>query len=133
MFRRQHGELQRLAGQLGKLALVPGTPAHEIQASLGRFVGKLRVHARMETDALYPELLSHRDPEIRRRSEALYETLGPLYGLVDDFLDRWGTAEAIDARRIRFRIELARMIAKLGWRMRRENDELYPMADALAE
>ena len=130
-FRRQHGELQRIAAELTKLALVPGTPAESIRATLGRFVGKLRVHARMETDALYPRLMTHEDAEIRRRSERLHAELGPLYGLVDEFVERWGTAEAIDQRRIRFRIDLARMLAKLGWRMRRENEELYPMADAL--
>ena len=39
-------------------------------------------------------------------------------------------APAIAARRIRFRIELVRVLARLGWRMMKENRELYPMADA---
>lgn len=129
-FRRQHRELQRIAGELTKLALTPGAASSEIRSVLARFVGKLRVHARMETEALYPELLEHDDPSVRDRAQRLHRELGPLYGLVDEFLERWGSAEAIDARRIRFRIELGRMITKLGWRMRRENLELYPMADA---
>ena len=130
-FRRQHRELQKLARVLTRAALVSGTPATEIQAHLARFVGKLRVHAAMETEALYPSLLDSADGDVRSKAARLHEELGPLYGRVDGFLERWGTAAAIEDRRIRFRIELTRLIAKLGWRMMREDRELYPMAVAL--
>ena len=67
---------------------------------------------------------------VRARAAVLHEELGPLYGLMEDFVARWSTAAEIDARRIRFRIELVRVLARLGWRMMKENRELYPMADA---
>ncbi len=130
-FRRQHRELQRLANELGTAALTPGYDAERIAVALRRFIGKLRVHAAMETGALYPVLLEHDDPAIRGRAERLHEELGPLYALMEDFVERWQGAAEIDARRIRFRIELTRVLAKLGWRMMKENRELYPMADAL--
>lgn len=119
-----------LAQQLSSAALRPGHDAARIQVSLRRFIGKLRVHAAMETAALYPTLLDHEDHDIRDHAERLHEELGPLYGLMEEFQERWASAELIDTRRIRFRLELARVLAKLGWRMRKENRELYPMADA---
>ena len=128
-FRRQHRELQKLAALLLKEAHRPGSDATTIQRALRRFVGKLRIHATMETGALYPALLASDDDAVRERAERLHRELDPLYSLVDGLLEVWGTAEKIDARRIRFRIELTRVIAKLGWRMMRENRELYPMAD----
>lgn len=129
-FRRQHRELQKLANDLSKASLTSAYDAERIQVALRRFIGKLRVHAAMETEALYPILLEHDDPSIRARAEHLHEELGPLYGLMEDFVARWSTAAEIDARRIRFRIELVRVLARLGWRMMKENRELYPMADA---
>ena len=129
-FRRQHRELRRLAQELSTASLSSTFDADRIHVALRRFIGKLRVHAAMETEALYPILLSHADDEIRRRAEDLHEELGPLYGLMEDFVARWNRTELIDARRIRFRIELVRVLARLGWRMMKENRELYPMADA---
>ena len=85
----------------------------------------------MENEGLYPSLLAHDAPEVRSEAERLHRELGPIYGLVDDFIARWDTADAIEARTIRFRIELARLIGKLGLRMREENRVLYPLADQL--
>jgi len=129
-FRRQHRDLSHKASELTKLAMTPGTDATVILRSLRRFIGALRVHSTMETEALYPVLLMHDDASIRDRASELYDELGPLYSLMEDFVLRWPDAPSIDARRIRFRIELTRVLAKLGWRMRKENKELYPMADA---
>ncbi|MBX3271191.1 MAG: hemerythrin domain-containing protein [Sandaracinaceae bacterium] len=129
-FRRQHRELQRLAAELSRAALTPGYDADRIVVLLRRFLGTLRVHAAMENEALYPALLAHADPDVRARARALHDELGPLYGMMDELAARWDGAEVIDARRIRFRIELARVLARLGWRMMREDRELYPMADA---
>lgn len=120
-----------MAADLTKVAVTPGADPQEVVRSLRRFVGRLRVHATMETDALYPSLLEHADPDVRASAGRLYEDLGPLYGLVDEFVEKWGTSEQIESGRIRFRIELARVIGRLGWRMMREDRELYPMADAL--
>ncbi|MCB9597090.1 MAG: hemerythrin domain-containing protein [Sandaracinaceae bacterium] len=130
MFRRQHRELQKLAHELSKAAMTTHYDAERILVSLRRFIGKLRVHAAMETEALYPTLLHHEDGSVRQRAESLHQELGPLYGLMEEFVARWSSAEEIDARRIRFRIELARVLGKLAWRMMKENRELYPMADA---
>jgi len=129
-FRRQHGELQGLAQKLLRLAVTPGTEARELRRLLAQFAGKLRVHAAMETEALYPVLLGSPDPVTRSKAERLHAELGSLYGTFDEFEARWDDAAAIDAHRIRFRIDLVRMMAILARRMVRENRELYPLADA---
>ena len=48
----------------------------------------------------------------------------------DTFIEKWPDGEEIDAHRIRFRIELVRMLSILGRRMIKENRQLYPMVDA---
>ena len=128
-FRRQHGELQGLAQKLLLLAVTPGVEARELQRLLARFAGKLRVHAAMETEALYPTLLRSPDPKVRGKAEGLHAELGSLYGTFDEFEARWTDGAAIDAQRIRFRIDLVRVMAILARRMVKENRELYPLAD----
>lgn len=120
-----------MAGQLTRLSLRPGADASEIRRLLARFSGALRIHATMETDALYPALFEAADPDVRERAEKLHADVGTLYDMYDDFEEKWNTAEAIASRSIRFRIELVRVLATLGRRMNRENRELYPMVDAL--
>ena len=121
-----------MAMEMTRLAMRPGADAVEVRRRLASFAGKLRVHAAMETEALYPSLLGSADDEVRRRAAELYEALGPLYGELDRFMERWGAAGAIEQSFIRFRIDLVRMLAVLGHRMTVENRELYPMADRLA-
>ncbi len=120
-----------MAGELSRAALVPGADALELRRLLSRFAGALRVHSAMESDALYPALLAHEDPAVRRVAERLYQDLGGLYATFYEFLDRWDAPDAIASRMIRFRIELIRVLAVLGRRMSRENRELYPLADSL--
>ena len=89
---------------------------------------------RTETLLLLQDIIWQRDGDFRDFLDAPYtfanNQVGPLYGLMEEFVARWSSAEEIDARRIRFRIELARVLGKLAWRMMKENRELYPMADA---
>lgn len=119
-----------MAKELVEAAIRPGQDAHRLQILLRRFVGRLRVHGAMESEALYPELLTHEDARVREKAERLHAELGPLYASLDSLAERWPSAQAIEARRVRFRIELGRVIAQLGWRMRKETRELYPIADA---
>ncbi len=128
-FRRQHGELQKLAAELIALSIRPGVPGRDLQRATARFAGKLKIHAAMETEALYPLLLEHTNPVIRDRAQKLYDELGPLYDKFAEFEERWNTVDKIDARRFRYRIDLARILQTLGRRMLRENRMLYPMAD----
>jgi iron-sulfur cluster repair protein YtfE (RIC family) len=128
-FRRQHRELQQLAKTLTTVAVTPGADSREIRRHLATFAGKLRVHAAMETEALYPELLASTDAEVKGRAQRLFDEVGGLYDHFDGFIAQWDDPAAIDARRIRFRIELLRTLAILGRRMIKENRELYPMID----
>ncbi|HVY49565.1 MAG TPA: hemerythrin domain-containing protein [Minicystis sp.] len=131
-FVRQHEELFALGSELAPRLTVERVAAEapEIRRALARFAGKLRVHARMENEALYPRLLVHGDPEVRRRAQALFDELGPIYAGFDAYLARWPTAEALRADPATFVRETFGVLKQLGRRMWRENLELYPLADA---
>ena len=125
---RQHRKLQAMAKELVSLAARPGLDPTDLRRSLARFSGALRMHATMEEEGLYPSLLESRDPEVRRVAERLYGDLGGLYAMWDEFVERWDESAAIERSPIRFRFDLGRVLFRLGMRMRREDEELYPMA-----
>jgi hypothetical protein len=131
-FRRQHEDLLALAFEIAPLLAedaVARDPAAARRA-LARFAGRLRVHAAMENDALYPRLLAHRDPTVRARAEGLYEEVGRLYADFDAFMARFPDAAALAVDPSGFARSTRAVLRALGVRMARENEELYPLVDA---
>lgn len=123
-----------MAVEIG-LLLSPDALAHNAapcRRLLARFAGKLRVHAAMENEALYPELLRSRDPAVRAVAERLFRELGPVYDEFDRFEARWPSAHEIAAEPRTFILQTLELFEILRRRMSVENKTLYPLVDARA-
>jgi hemerythrin-like domain-containing protein len=107
--------------------------AAAVRADLARFNGKLRIHAAMENQALYPALFDDPDPAVSNLAHSMFAEVGSLYARFDEFARRWADTEQIARQADRFVNETVEMFQILGRRMMRENEELYPMVDARAE
>ncbi len=132
-FEAQHKELSRLAKALlllldTRTLAVDATPARR---ALATFSGRLRVHASMEQEALYPRLLESRDPQVVAKAQALLGEVGTLYEDFFGLMRRWAELPAIQGDPEGFSREVMAMLHKLNLRMRRENQELYPLVNAL--
>ena len=133
-FRRQHKELMGLAGELMVLLEADRVRARtqEVVVALARFSGRLKVHAAMENEALYPRLFADPDEAVQRIARALYAEVGDLYRVFDRHARRWMSAEAISADAETFVNDTMELIRLLGARMMRENKELYPLVESRA-
>ena len=134
-FARQHDELKVLGKALAKeldTRSIAQDPAR-VRHALAVFSGKLRIHAAMEQHALYPRLFADTAPEIVDRARRLEADVGPLYEAFFGYLAKWTPAGAIQADMEGFCRETMKQLFDLSIRMRRENEELYPMVDALDE
>jgi hypothetical protein len=131
-FRRQHAELATLAHDIRNRLSVEEIErdARGIRTALARFGGKLRMHARMENEALYPDLMMHADEHVRREASRLLDEVGTLYAMFDRVESRWPGAESITERPREFILDVLACFEQLGRRMSVENKTLYPMADA---
>ena len=96
-----------------------------------QFAGKLSVHASMENDALYPRLLEHHDPTIRASARVLMDEVGALYEAFGEYARKWPTVVSIEADPRAFARDTREVLRVLAFRMMRENDELYPLVDAI--
>ncbi|MEW5850587.1 MAG: hemerythrin domain-containing protein [Myxococcota bacterium] len=130
-FRRQHAELFELAQEL--LAIrdpeAVRADATNVRLRMARFLGKLRVHAAMENDAMYPRLLKDPDPRIQETARRLFTDVGPIYDEVFAYADRWPTAAAVAADPTTFVQETKKVLRRLGERVTLETMELYPLVD----
>jgi serine/threonine-protein kinase len=131
-FRRQHEELASLGAEI--LAMVGSAEsvaenAAAVRKVVARFAGKLKMHAAMENEALYPRLLQHRDPLVRAKAKSLFDEVERIYSTFGAYAAKWPTVDAIGADPAAYAKDTRRALATLWARMMRENDELYPMVD----
>lgn len=132
-FQRQHADLVQLSFDVVKDATpaTMATDASDVRRRLARFVGRLKLHAAMENDALYPRLLQSEHAEIRDKARAMLAEVGTIYDEFFAFSRRWLQAGVIERDPSAFGTELFRVMKLLGRRMSRETKELYPLVDAL--
>lgn len=134
-FRRQHKELVKLAGELMQVldAETLAERPEEACRRLARFTGKLKVHAAMENAALYPRLLESEHAAVRNEARRLFLEVGELYDHFASYSERWCSAAAVQADPACFSTETVSLLQRLGQRMMRENEDLYPLVDACEE
>lgn len=131
-FRRQHAELATLVGEvLAHLKDLPavGRDPMPVRRALAVLAGKLKVHAAMEDEALYPSLLAHKDERLRDIAKSFRARFGEVYEAFFAFLDHWST-EAIAADPAAFAEATGGAMKALATRVQLENEVLYAEVDA---
>jgi hypothetical protein len=131
-FRRQHQELAALAADVlshieheDRLSLDP-RPARR---SLAVLAGKLRIHAAMEDEALYPRIAVHPNESLRTLARRFHTEFGDVYRGFLSFVDMWNT-EAIQERPDEFAAGVRSAMTALAARVRLENEQFYAAIDA---
>ena len=126
---RQHKELVRTATEMfgwldaGKLRARGAGDVHRALLSLS---GILKVHLAMEDRSLYPNLVNHRDLQLRRLAVRFLDERAVLSARYDDYKTRWHCTAAIEARPEAF-IDETRQVLGIMWnRMKMEDDVLHP-------
>lgn len=89
----------------------------------------LRLHLALEDHVLYPALLQSETPGVAARAKEFQEEMGGLLPVVVGFVERWYSVNAIREDETLFREKAAELLQALSNRVRRENEELYPMVE----
>ena len=129
--RRQHRELAETGREILRL-LQPARIAVEpapVRQLLSRLAGTLRVHVAMEDESLYPRLLAHADPRVRRKAREFLDEMGCIREVFVGYLRQWPSEGPIAARPDEFVADTRRVVGLLYERMQRENTELHRLAD----
>lgn len=124
LYRDQHDRLRAVAAKM-----LATTDHGEHRTLLAQLAGQLKMHLKMEDDALYPRLLSHIDPSVRAKATRLQESIGGLAAAFHAFYEKWIKPGAIALDEKGYTTEMCHVIDALTTRMDLEDDELYGLAD----
>ncbi|HKU66807.1 MAG TPA: hemerythrin domain-containing protein [Candidatus Baltobacteraceae bacterium] len=127
VYRRQHAALRTLLDETSS-HLVP-LDADACRIGLAKLARLLGTHLALEDRALYPRLMTHDDPAVRRAAIKYQASMGRLRPAFDAFHDRWSRCDAIEAAAHEFTAAFRVIAAALRQRMDFEDAHLYRMID----
>lgn len=133
--RRQHDAAVALVGEINVWSdrlSEPGIP-YRVGLLLAKLSGLLRIHFAQEDKLLYPYMIHADHAEASATATDFQAEMGGLGGTYEAFAARWSSGEAIGARPAAFRKEAALVFGALANRIERENEQLYPLADAIED
>ncbi|MBA3666665.1 MAG: hemerythrin domain-containing protein [Sphingomonas sp.] len=133
--RHQHGLAAQIVSRIiDKIDHYSGPDdAYRISLDLSKLLGLLRTHLAQEDVHFYPAMIQSGDPQAGAAALSIAMEMGDLAERFERFAARWSSSAVIAARFDRFRYDALTIFAKLEARIRRENEELYPLADRLAD
>ncbi len=131
--RRQHRALEELVQHITRTMVRIDThdDAMECGRSLGKLTGVLTFHLAAEDQSLYPRMQASSDQNVAKTAAAFAQEMGGLSEVYSEFAAKWSTGNAIFEDPDGFRTEAQLVFSALARRIERENEELYPLADAM--
>jgi hypothetical protein len=134
VFRRQHEAAIALVEEIGAAtaSCASEAEAYRIGLLLAKLNGLLRLHFLQEDHTLYPAMIGSSSAEAATVAKRFHGEIGGLGEAYRAFAERWPSAARIWAGRELFAAESRAIFAALADRIRREDEILYPLADALA-
>ena len=134
LLRLQHDAAsQMMVGITGQIRAYRGRDdAYRLTLGIAQLLGLLRIHLSREDDHLYPELINSGNRQTAAMARHFASEMGDFAERLEEFALHWSTSAAIAACFDEFREETRGIFAALETRIRRENRQLYPLADRLA-
>lgn len=133
--RRQHDVILHRAETIETLSAMLDEPrdVRALLRELRRMDGALIAHLGAEDNVLYPEMARSIDPMTASTAIRFMREMGDLAQTYQAFTTKWMNERRIAADPNGFRASLNTILVALKERISRENEELYPLADAMHE
>ena len=103
-----------------------------LSLKLAKFMGVLRTHFAQQEQSLFPFMINSGCSAAARAARAFHREMAPLRMLFDRYCAAWAQTDEIAERFAQFRRETETLFAAITDRLRREHQDLYPLADAAA-
>lgn len=101
--------------------------AGHISLLLSQLAGKLKVHAIVEDQFLYPALKNHANPKVKTMAQAFHNEMGGLAKIFEEFKNDFMTPKEISNHPGDFLVQSQKVLIALSNRIAKENKELYPL------
>ena len=131
-YREQHADIARIVTDLeaeldvGKLA----ADASKARSLLSSLAGKIKLHLAAEDSHLYPELAKSSNEKLRTVATRFSKEMGPIANAFIGYVEKWPTPTAIKSNPAGFVTDTKSVMSVLKERIKKETQELYPLADS---
>lgn len=105
--------------------------ANLIMRQLAKLTQLMRVHFAQEDYCLYPALTASPDPEVAEAARSFKREMGELWEQYEAFARSWSNLTAIITEFDAFKAECIAIFGAIEDRCTRENELLFPLADAV--
>ncbi len=125
----QHSEISKVMAD-AVLAIDRGAAPSEAEAIrhlLQDISMRVRMHLETEDRDVYPILVQSDDPEVRRKAQQFRTNMGGLAEEFRSYFQRYASPAEIGRDPWLFSYETRRIFDRLKYRMRREENDLYPL------
>ena len=135
LLRSQHSDAIAMMGRLlGLLDHCGGADhANLIMTQLAKLTQLMRVHFAQEDHCLYPALIASTNPEVAEAAKAFQREMGELWEQYEAFARSWSTSTVIILLFEEFKAECITIFGAIEDRCSRENELLFPLADAASQ
>jgi len=130
-YQSQHKIIQTLCKQLISLGTINEVTL-DVDVVLKIFTtldNVLSLHLQSEDESLYPQLLAHKDPEIRSISAAIQTELLATAQAYDAYRNKYSTKESMQSNPTDFVDDTKQIVEALLTRINKEEAELYSLFD----
>lgn len=132
-FRAQHADIEQRANAI-LAQITRGTWTADIaafSAEFSQFTAKLRIHLALEDNALYPRLADHNNQDLQTLARQYQREMSGLRDRYEGFVTEWLHSDRLSRSPAEFASETKLLFAALHERLKREDTQLYPLADSL--
>ena len=134
LLRCQHSDAITMIDRLLRLLDHCGGADHAnlIMQQLAKLTQLMRVHFAQEDHCLYPALIASSDPVVAEAAKAFQREMGELWQQYESFARSWSTPSAIIMLFDEFKGECITIFGAIEESCTRENELLFPLADAVS-
>lgn len=129
LLQRQHQEIEDIIKNLEQLMAAKDIKekSFDISLNIAKLAGKLLIHLNSEDNYLYPSLMQHTDPQIKRISRKFSEEMGNLVYTFSNYKKVYMLAQNIKNNPTDFLNQSQEILSVIKRRLTAEENELYPL------
>lgn len=132
-FKEQHQDLLQVVGEIAAhiQANTVADNAPAIASNLAKLSGKIGIHLAMEDKSLYPKMIDSGNPTAAQKAQQFQGEMGGLAEAFTTYKTKWMSPSKIAEDAATFAKETQDIVKALGDRIKREESELYPLAETV--
>jgi hemerythrin-like domain-containing protein len=131
--KKQHGDiielLNKTKGMINKID--DSSVQMKIAKNISKLAGILKIHLMSEDRNLYPSFTKSSNTDLQNKAKKYIDEMGDLSSIYMDFKDKYNTQSKINNSLSQFKSEVPKVFSAIETRIKKEDTDLYVLAEKL--